>query len=136
MKNLISNELPSMNNIYDSDFYKKTRSYEQSLSDDFYKKAQMPFSTGVIPHYINSDDMNNNVIKSLSGNNINIKDFKHGNMQPFLRKGVTQNVDNFDGRLSKNMGYNNDVYVKKQEIDNFFTPVANINNNIDNSNNS
>ena len=133
MKNLISNELPSMNNIYDSDFYKKTRSYEQSLSDDFYKKAQMPFSTGVIPHYINSDDMNNNVIKSLSGNNINIKDFKHGNMQPFLRKGVTQNVDNFDGRLSKNMGYNNDVYVKKQEIDNFFTPVANVNNNIDNS---
>ena len=133
MKNLISNELPSMNNIYDSDFYKKTRSYEQSLSDDFYKKAQMPFSTGVIPHYINSDDMNNNVIKSLSGNNINIKDFKHGNMQPFLRKGVTQNVDIFDGRLNKNMGYNNDIIVKKQEIDNFFTPVANINNNKDNS---
>jgi len=123
----ILNDLPSMNNIYDSDYYTKTRQYEQSLSDDFYKKAQMPFKTGVVPHYINGDDTNINskVIKSLSGNDINVSDFKHGNMQPFLRKGVTQNVDKFDGMLQKNMGYNN-INVKKQEVDNFFVPQPDV----------
>jgi len=46
----------------------------------------MPFKTGVIPHYLNSDDMNINgsiIQSSLSGQVMDIKDFEHGNMQPF-----------------------------------------------------
>ncbi len=117
-----NNDTPSMDNIYNSKFYSETKSYEQSLSDDFYKKAQMPFQSGVIPHYFTSDDMNPNVIKSLSGNDINIKDFKHGNMQHFIKKGVTQNVEQFG--LNKNMGYSSDTKsTKKKEIEtsDFFT---------------
>jgi len=128
-----NNEIPSMDNIYNSTYYTQVKQYEQNLSDNNYKNAQMPFKTGVIPHYINSDDMNINVIKSLSGNNIDIKDFKHGNMQPFLKKGITQNMEQFG--LNKNMGYSTDVNIKKQEINknDFFKPVVNFNNPIDNA---
>ena len=128
-----NNEIPSMDNIYNSKYYTQVRQQEQSLSDDYYKKAQMPFNTGVIPHYITSDDMNKNVFKSLSGNNIDIKDFKHGNMQPFLKKGITQNTEQFG--LNKNMGYSTDVNVKKHEIkaSEFFKPVVNYNIPIDNA---
>ena len=31
----------------------------------------MPFKTGVIPHYLDGNDMNTSVIKSLTGNDIN-----------------------------------------------------------------
>jgi len=112
-------DTPSMDNIYNSTYYKETQKYEQNLSDEFYKKAQMPFKTGVIPHYFDGDDvnLNTNVIKSLTGNDINVKDFKHGNMQPFLRKGITQNTDikeNFG--LDKNMGYTSEYLCGKREV--------------------
>jgi hypothetical protein len=126
-----NNDTPSMDNIYDSKFYSETRAYEQNLSDNFYKKAQMPFQTGVIPHYFNGDDMNVNVVKSLSGNDININDFKHGNMQPFIRKGVTQNVEQFG--LNKNMGYSSDTKsTRKTEVakKDFFPSIPNFNNNL------
>ena len=84
-----------MDNIYNSKYYNEIRNYEQNLSDDYYKKAQMPFDTGIIPHYFTSDDMNPSIIKSLSGNNININDFKHGNMKHFLIKCITKNVKQY-----------------------------------------
>jgi hypothetical protein len=122
-----TNEVPSMDNIYNSKYYTQTREYEQNLSDEYYKKAQMPFKTGVIPHYFDGDDMNTSVIKSLSGNDININDFKHGNMQPFLTKGITQNLEQFG--LNKNMGYSTDVNFKKREVpqSSFFNTVTNYN---------
>ena len=129
-----NNEMPSMDNIYNCKYYDNVKNYEQNLSDKFYKKAQMPFKTGVIPHYLNGDDMNvnnNTVQSSLSGEFMNMDDFKHGNMQPFLRKGVTQNsVENFG--LSKNMGYSTDVNFKKQEVPKsaFFDNVSNFNDNM------
>ena len=126
-----NNDTPSMDNIYNSSFYSETKAYEQNLSDDFYKKAQMPFQTGVIPHYFTGDDMNVNVIKSISGNDININDFKHGNMQPFIKKIGNQNIEQFG--LSKNMGYSSDTKsTRKTEISkkDFFPSVPNFNNNI------
>ena len=129
-----NNEMPSMDNIYNCKYYDKVRNYEQSLSDKFYKKAQMPFKTGVVPHYLNGDDMNvaNNMVQSsLSGEVMNMNDFKHGNMQPFLRKGVTQNnIENF--ALNKNMGYSTDVNFKKREVPKsaFFDTISNFNDNM------
>ena len=130
-----NNDTPSMYNIYNSKYYTQIKSYEQNLSDDYYKKAQMPFQTGIIPHYLDNNDINTSVIKSLSGNDININDFKHGNMQHFLKKGVTQNVEQFG--LNKNMGYSTDVNFNKKEVAKaeFFSPTANFNDNkIDNNN--
>ena len=131
MNNYLANDFPSMNNIYDSSYYNQTKNYEQALSDEYYKKAQMPFKTGVISHYLSSDDYNveSKMVKSLSGMDIPLTDFKHGNMQPFLTKGVTQNTENLNG-LNKNMGYaSGDVFIKKQEVENFFDPQANVYNN-------
>jgi hypothetical protein len=128
MNNYLANDFPSMNNIYDSDYYTKVKKYEQGLSDEYYKKAQMPFSTGVVPHYLTSDDYNveSKIVKSLSGLNIPLNEFKHGNMQPFLKKGVTQNIDNING-LNKNIGYaSGDVHIKKKEVETFFDPSPNI----------
>ena len=131
MNNYLANDFPSMNNIYDSSYYNQTKNYEQALSDEYYKKAQMPFKTGVISHYLSSDDYNveSKMVKSLSGIDIPLTDFKHGNMQPFLTKGVTQNTENLNG-LNKNMGYSSgDVFIKKQEVEKFFDPQANVYNN-------
>jgi hypothetical protein len=125
-----NNDTPSMDNIYNSKFYPETREYEQNLSDDFYKKAQMPFKTGVIPHYFDSNDLNTSVIKSLTGNDINISDFKHGNMQPFIKKGVTQNTEQFG--LNKNMGYSSETKTVRKEAvprSNFFRPMPVFNDN-------
>ena len=132
--NIISNDTPSMNNIYDSDFYNKTKHYEQKLANKKFKDSKNPFKTGVVPRPAYSsmfmdtaeyNDEDPNYIKSLSGNTIGINDFKHGNMQHFLTKGITQNLnlDN-NSKFNKNFGYN-DFNTKKTEVENFFEPTGN-----------
>jgi len=129
----LSNEMPSMNNIYDSDFYNKTKDYEQKLANNSFNKSKNPFKTGVVPRpaysdmFMNTDEYNNipsNKVKSLSGENISIEKFKHGNMQVFLKKGVTQNV-NLDNNqeFHQKFGYN-EYKNKKTEVENFFDPIS------------
>ncbi len=129
----INNETPSMDNIYSSDYYNKTKKYELDLATKNNEKAKNPFKTGVVPMPSYSDmfmetneydKVNNNYIDSLSGNKIPVQDFKHGNMQQFLRKGVTQSRDlennpNFNNKF----GYN-DFKMKKTEVENFFQPTT------------
>lgn len=127
----IINETPSMDNVYNSTYYKQTRDYEQNLANKSYEKAKNPFQTGVVPMPSYSDmfmqtneynNVNNNYVNSLSGAKIPIQDFKHGNMQQFLRKGVTQpvNLDNTT-TFSEKFGYN-DFKVRKTEVEPFFQP--------------
>ena len=124
---LNSTDIPSMNNIYESKYWDKVRNEEQSLSDDLYNKSKNPFVSGVVsrPAYASAfnGDLNSTEFKSLSGNNININDFKHNNMQPFLKKNITQNTDDIQTtRLQMNTG--NDIYYKnKKEVENFFAPT-------------
>ena len=129
----LSNEMPSMNNIYDSDYYNTTKKYEQSLANKSYEKSKNPFKTGVVPRpaysdmFMNTEEYNkvpDNQFKSLSGQNIPIENFKHGNMQHFLKKGVTQNV-NLDNNQNfhEKFGYN-DYKLKKTEVENFFQPTT------------
>jgi len=129
----VSNEMPSMNNIYESDFYNKTKKYEQSLANKSYEKSKNPFKTGVVPRpaysdmFMNTDEYDNtpnNHIKSLTGKNIPIENFKHGNMQHFLRKGVTQNVNLENNQnFNEKFGYN-DYKLKKTEVESFFQPTS------------
>lgn len=128
----LNNETPSMDNIYSSDYYNKTKKYELDLANKSYQKAKNPFKTGVVPlpaysdMFMETDEyekVNNNYVNSLSGNKIPIENFKHGNMQQFLRKGVTQSSD-LDNNLnfSEKFGYN-DFKMKKTEVENFFDPT-------------
>ena len=127
----IINETPSMDNIYNSRYYDKTRDYEQNLANKSYEKAKNPFQTGVVPMPSYSDmfmetneytNINNNYVNSLSGAKIPIQDFKHGNMQHFLRKGVTQPIDlDNNNNFSQKFGYS-DFKMKKTEVEPFFQP--------------
>ena len=45
----IKNDMPSMDNIYQSQYFKKTREYEQNLANNSYEKAKYPFKTGIFP---------------------------------------------------------------------------------------
>jgi hypothetical protein len=134
----VLNDMPSMNNIYDSSYYPKTREYELELANDKYKKARNPFKTGVVPRpaessmfYDTTDNSynqnrNRNYVESLSGDTIPIKDFKHGNMQPFLKKGITQNTNlNNNQNFYEKFGYNEYKH-RKTEVESFFEPTANI----------
>jgi len=130
----VLNDMPSMNNIYDSTYYPKTREYEQELANSKYKKARNPFKTGVVPRpaessmfYDTTDSpYNPNYIHSLSGDAIPLSDFKHGNMQPFLKKGITQNTNlNNNQNFHEKFGYN-EYKNRKTEVESFFEPTANI----------
>ena len=131
----IANEMPSMNNIYDSDYYNKTKQYEQNLANISFEKSKNPFKTGVVPRPAYSDQfmptneynqIPSKEVKSLSGNNIPIEDFKHGNMQPFLRKGVTQNVNTDNNQnYHQKFGYN-EYKARKTEVENFFQPMTDL----------
>lgn len=133
-------DIPSMNNIYSSKYWDKVRTDEQNMSNKMYEKAKSPFETGIItkPAYsdmfykFNSqkDDNNaNSYVASLTGEKIKYENFTHNNMQPFLRKNVTQNT-NFEGMTSKmelNTG-NSHYWKNKEEVPCFFQPTANIGN--------
>ena len=127
MMELNSADIPSMNNIYDSTYWEKVRNKEQSLSNDLYDKAQTPFETGYVsqPSYssVFNGEYNNRSVKSLTGNDIDITDFKHKNMQPFIKGNVTQVTSDIQNtRLQINTG--NDIYYKnKKEIEPFFSPT-------------
>jgi hypothetical protein len=123
---LNATDIPSMNNIYDSKYWNKVRNDEQELSNDLYKKAKNPLIEGVVPRSAYASDFNgeiNSEIKSLTGDYINAANFKHNNMQPFLKKNVTQNTNDIQTtRLQMNTG--NDMYYRnKKEIESFFAPT-------------
>ncbi len=128
----IKNEMPSMDNIYNSDYYNQTKKYELDLANKSYEKSRNPFQTGVVPSPAYSDmfmetseyNKTDNYIHSLSGNKIRVQDFKHGNMQQFLTKGITQPTDlNNNPNFIDKFGYN-DFKIRKTEVENFFQPTT------------
>jgi hypothetical protein len=133
---LYPQDVPSMNNIYESKYWDKVRKDEQSRSDKMYEKSKSPFETGIVatPAYASmfqtlSDDndnlLSNDIVPSLSGNNISIENFTHNNMQPFFKGNITQNVDldKTSARVDINTG-NNKFYQNKKEVECFFKPTS------------
>ena len=131
MMELNSGDMPSMNNVYQSNYVKKVKDNEFELSNNMYMKSKDPYKTGVVPLPANltmnykfnkeGDDINEENY-SLTGNK---KILKHNNMQPFLKGNVTQNtdVDKFTSRLDINTGHDK-YYTQKKEVSNFFKPVS------------
>jgi hypothetical protein len=123
------------NNMYNSKFLDEVKNDEFSRGAKLYEKAKQPMITGVVPTPAyaslftpditsgNTVDKDGNV-NLLSGEKMNFADFKHNNMQPFLRKGITQNTDieKFTQRLDMNTG-NDRYYTPKREVPNMFKPV-------------
>ena len=136
--NLHPNDIPSMNNIYDSMYWDKVRNDEQNLSNKMYNDAKNPFDTGIVPKpayasmfqtlepmdkYNNYQELNN--FTSLTGETVTKENFTHNNMQPFIKGRVTQNTDvsNTSARLDMNTG-NDRFYKHKKEVECFFKPSS------------
>jgi hypothetical protein len=126
----IKNDMPSMDNIYQSQYFKKSRDYEQSLANKSYEKTKNPFKTGVVPspsyssmfaQSYNNEDNQNSYINSISGEKIPYEKFTHKNMQHFLRKGITQNTEMDNPNFEQKFGYN-DYKTRKTEVESFFQP--------------
>ena len=68
---------------------------------------------------------------SLTGEPLNVENFKHNNMVPFFGGTVRQNVDEYaNSALLENFTGNDENYLQKKEVNqnDFFKPVANLTN--------
>lgn len=136
MMDLYPSDKPSANNIYESKYLETVRKDESRRGDEMYKKAKKPFKTGVVPMPADSsmfsnfnddgrDTRDNKNISLLSGEKMNISQFKHNNMQPFIKGNVTQNtnVEKFTQKLDMNTGVDK-LYRHKREVENFNQPTT------------
>lgn len=131
---IYSNDKPSMKNIYESKYLETVRKDEYHRGKEMYKKARKPYKTGVVPmpadssmfsNFNETTNDNDNNISLLSGEKMNINQFKHNNMQPFIKGNVTQNtnVEKFTQKLDMNTGVDK-LYRRKREVENFNQPTT------------
>jgi hypothetical protein len=134
MMDIYSNDKPSMKNIYESKYLETVRKDEYQRGKEMYKKARKPYKTGVVPmpadssmfsNFNETTNDNDNNISLLSGEKMNINQFKHNNMQPFIKGNVTQNtnVEKFTQKLDMNTGVDK-LYRRKREVENFNQPTT------------
>lgn len=134
MMDIYSNDKPSMKNIYESKYLETVRKDEYHRGKEMYKKARKPYKTGVVPmpadssmfsNFNETTNDNDNNISLLSGEKMNINQFKHNNMQPFIKGNVTQNtnVEKFTQKLDMNTGVDK-LYRRKREVENFNQPTT------------
>ena len=134
MMDIYSNDKPSMKNIYESKYLDTVRKDEYQRGKEMYKKARKPYKTGVVPmpadssmfsNFNENANDNDNNISLLSGEKMNINQFKHNNMQPFIKGNVTQNtnVEKFTQKLDMNTGVDK-LYRRKREVENFNQPTS------------
>lgn len=138
----LSNDIPSMKNIYDSTYWNQVKQDEQQRGNKMFNMAEAR-NTGIVAMPATSDmfkNMNYTIpnnskspeyVQSLTGNKINRDTFIHNNMTPFLRKNVTQNtnIETMSPFLDSRTG-NNQFWQTKKEVPCMFKPQANIGGNI------
>lgn len=132
MMDLYPGDKPSMNSIYESKFLDSVRKDQFDRGYDLTMKSKNPGKTGIISlpttastfSEIRSDDESNNMM-SLTGEKMNVKDFNHNNMQPFLKGNITQNtnVEQFTQKLDFNTGVDK-FHIQKKELEPFSNPVS------------
>lgn len=133
-----SMNMPSMNNMYDSEYYNQSRAQERAAVNQKWNASQRPRQTGVVPKPAYASmfaEVNNGAgagagaVQSLTGDWVEPEQFQHNNMQPFFKGSVKQNVD-FDrggGVLERHTGVS-EMHVPKKEVECFFEPTANMGN--------
>lgn len=144
-QNVPQNDLPSMKNLYNSDYWNQVRQQEFQLGTETWNQSQTPTTSGVVPRPAYADmftpissgvpleniprEQAGSFVESLTGNSVPVEQFKHNNMQPFYRGAIKQNVDSFAGSsYLENSTGRGDRFKHKQEVECFFDPVANMGN--------
>ena len=130
------NEVPSQRNVYASSIVANTRADELRRGTTMWNKSQNPLETGIAPRpayadqfaYPNlTDNIDSTTVQSLSGNMINSSEFKHNNMQPYMRMKelpkYNEGFDNNSQRLEVFTGRGTEIK-RKTEIPCMFEPTA------------
>jgi len=133
-------EVPSVNNMYKSNYSIETRSQEQKKVEENHTKSKKPIETNIIPKHFNEKilnkhaepDMKNkkeisNFKSQLTGTVI--ENFTHNNMVPFFGDSAKQNVYEFANQSileshTGNLNFNN----RKKEIEPLFKPTKDVGN--------
>ena len=137
---------PSENNIYDSNYYSKTRKDIVTKVNNNFKKSRNAIETNIIPPQFNNrifntqnnsikylqhpeNSKNTQVISKLSGETMNVEEFSHNNMTPFFGGSVKQNTYEFANQPILELYTGTDkLDTVKRETEPFFKPTKNINN--------
>lgn len=99
-------EMPSMTNIYDSQYSKKADDTERMIAERAYKQALKPKKT--------------NRIMSLNGELVDEDNFKHNNMEPYFGGHIRQNMDADRNRaILENYTGVSDIPKQKCEVKSF-----------------
>ena len=124
------NEMPSQNNIYDSNYQDAVNRLEAIKAQQSFRKSENPNTNRVINRQYRDqrdDASEKKTFKSaLSGMEIPQSDFVHNNMTPFFGSRVKQNVEPVANRsvLEKFTGeFTPDIYRKKREQKPLFDPM-------------
>jgi len=127
-------DLPSMRNMYESNYSKTTRDDEERRRQASWTASQNPQQTGVIPNpaYASMFDRvdvsgpgeGQGGIRSLSGDMMGTSDFKHNNMTPYFGSRVKQNMsDGFNMAKLESFTGRGDLLADKEEPNQLFTPT-------------
>ena len=131
------NEVPSMKNIYESNFSDQAEYKTRVKADKKYKQSIDSKKTGIISdnyHFMKEYDkkkVDDQKVMSLSGEYINKESFTHNNMVPFYGGSVRQNMDDNSNRsLLENFTGVSDMQKNKCEVGSFYDlkkDVGNVN---------
>jgi hypothetical protein len=118
---LAPQDKPSMKNIYESSYLDTVKKDEMKRGTYFHEKSLEPSSGIVGPNSSLFQQVADNEIDNvslLSGKQIDKNQFRHNNMQPFIKGNVTQNTDveRFSAKLDMNTGVDKLYYNKKEVI--------------------
>ena len=119
---LRSGDIPSMNNYYNSTNWETIKNRDILLNSNS-NLNNLNYSNGEQSDFAEIEEG----FISLTGEKMNTDNFKHNNMQKFIKSGVTQNV-NVDNYIIDNNKDVNKLYNNKKELENFFEPQKGINN--------
>lgn len=126
------NDMPSMKNMYESDYWTTARAEERQRGQAMWHASQTPFESGVAPRPAYASQFSGieqraqpQTIRTLAGTEVSSDQFMHNNMQPYFRGTVKQSLDPFvnESRLERMTG-RGDLYQHKKEVESFFEPTA------------
>lgn len=120
---------PSMQDIYQSEYWNKVQKEEQNLVNTNWDLSQSPQTSGVVPRpaysgmyyaYGSAPSSGQETVTTMAGQTIKKENFTHNNMKPYFRGTVKQNMDVHvhEGTLERYTGVS-DLFRNKQECANF-----------------
>lgn len=134
---IIQKELENRNTPHLNYPTQNTNAYEQelSLSPDYYPEPNQTTDKFYTKNnYINNNNYKNlqslnqqdNMIQTMTGEKMNVKDFQHNNMVPFFGSSVKQNVNISNENRLDSMNGSGSQYFSKREQAPLFKPEKNM----------